>query len=230
MLCDAGLHEDTFCSSSFMHERSLLFVILLFVEMVFLGSLPKLLGAIKCSNHYLLIHYTVISYNICFTFCRVHHPDFPSFQNDSPVHFSWLCVLPDGMIETSTNLYRGTLRDRPSVNSILRKPFIQKRIEKFLSQEVKKAYYMSLYTILYSQDICLQTVNAYSRLMIIVLLHLCCSISYSWLRMNSATQSFTANRLVLLDKREWRQNLQEPANVRGVPPWCLPHLQSSLTQ
>ena len=45
IFCVCQFHNDTFCTSSFMHERSFLFVILQFLGMVFSGSLPRLLGA-----------------------------------------------------------------------------------------------------------------------------------------------------------------------------------------
>ena len=45
MPCDTWLYRDTFYTSSFAHESSLFFVILDFLEMVFLGSLPTILGA-----------------------------------------------------------------------------------------------------------------------------------------------------------------------------------------
>ena len=41
MLCDTWHHDDTFCMSSFLHERSLLFVInLYFLEVLFFRNLP----------------------------------------------------------------------------------------------------------------------------------------------------------------------------------------------
>ena len=46
VVCFATFHNDTFCTGSFAHERSLLFSILWFRAMVFLGSLPKTLAAI----------------------------------------------------------------------------------------------------------------------------------------------------------------------------------------
>ena len=45
MPCDTFLHNDTFRMSSFANEKSPFFIILYFLEMAFLGSLPKMLGA-----------------------------------------------------------------------------------------------------------------------------------------------------------------------------------------
>ena len=55
MLCDTCVHNGTFCTSFFSHERSLLFVIVLFLEIVFLGSLQRNLSAKAQQSLYIVV-------------------------------------------------------------------------------------------------------------------------------------------------------------------------------